>query len=1457
MNSEFPGYDGANTTPATSDSTFSHMHNIAAALTGVPEDYEGYDSARARKRRMTVSDGRRADATSSGLTLPDASSGLFSMLDQQHGSFANSAQAHSYSSSSPSGNMMQTAALSSLSVHPGFGASPIDSGSMANISTDSSNGCADSAQHAVSFFGGGNIAEGIASQNVLYSPAVSNRAANGRKHQSLSVSVGRDIRNEFDSSQEPQTPGMFSPSFMDAMEGAAAAAAAAAGMSSPPMIYNVTSPYASSQPHNGAHHHHHHHHSFSASGSGTQNQGPGTVGFFSNAASVAMLRSNTVGSSASGGFGSAEDFTSGLQINMNAAAVAAANAIGSSFDNGTRNAGSGSAFSKVHDTGDMSQLLCSSGSMPGQAIPNMDLALSSTFAPFTSIPGLEQFSPNPWDRQGIFLSPSAAMSTTGVGSSYGMMTADPLLLRGMDGTAILQDGSLDHSQFAPAYGPAETTNASSTAEACDNSITSPLASTKGNKPRSPSTVSKKSRKRAATVANIHSQNSQQLISSAPLDPVCASTFGKSSPSSHSRASSATAAYSGPFSNSQAVVKGTGSKVMMVLTSKVAQKSYGTEKRFLCPPPTILMFGDSWKLPAVESGDASAQAIDGGSDTLSAMPRISVSVSPSDIPGMGGDSDDLSSSGACGRPLVSSVSSAETRTYQLEWLAQPEPTPNPKAHVPHNPVLPVRPPQEGETVTGRYVAKQLFINDVDEKRKRVSVKVRVHDPSGQLMLNEFDSRPIKVISKPSKKRQSVKNVDLCIHHGSTVSLFNRLRSQTVSTKYLGVTRSMSVGGPRPFWFPALGDESKSAMQSGSNGRAPGTANNTTFVARNSVWDPFIIWIVDTHLGQKEIDAFNTRIAENPTPVPGYPTPPTFALHPQCPPDFDSSNGSPDEQEGLGGSCGNSINGDIAGQPQPRAPIPILYNQPVILQCVSTGMCSPVLTLRKVEKGSIAVGSFYGRDHSRDVLGDPVSQLHKVAFEVRVQTLEELPAVTVTPAGLNTRVGSYLTCMGDIVGLNSTCDGRQLTGDSSSGSKPSGARAAASGHGRKQPKDSASVGTTSWAEDVGDNAVWTVVGTDCAIYRFDYPDESEIIERLHKPISVHSNNAASASAAAPVGSMLTQTPLNLPPTPTSPHIMQDYSHHVHQHGPGFSLDMMLAGQTAAAVSSGVNSDFDNARVLDASFAAAMYGISASGMDNGLAPHLLSSHPQIMHSSAAVDTAKLFGISSGNAANTIIRHPGHVSAEQPSPSVAGDGLIPIVFKSTVQHPPAINPLCRDSSNAGGIQVIAERAVVTIQGLNFTPDMVMLFDGRCSLYTEFKSPESIACLGPLPSEFSDVLALKSATDKDGCSANSHCSANNNSSKRQQHPSSPSISDSSSPLQDMSSDDAESFTQMEQHDSLCTQRASSAESTVSSSAATLNSNSSVLSKGSKKTIKIPIYLSRNGGAGPTFKTGQFYTMHL
>uniref|UniRef100_A0A668S2M3 Recombination signal binding protein for immunoglobulin kappa J region-like n=1 Tax=Oreochromis aureus TaxID=47969 RepID=A0A668S2M3_OREAU len=75
------------------------------------------------------------------------------------------------------------------------------------------------------------------------------------------------------------------------------------------------------------------------------------------------------------------------------------------------------------------------------------------------------------------------------------------------------------------------------------------------------------------------------------------------------------------------------------------------------------------------------------------------------------------------------------------------------------------------------AKSLFISDQD-KRKHFCLL-----------------RMIKVISKPSQKRQSMKNADLCISSCSRVALFNRLRSQTVSTRYLSVDRGAFIASAR--------------------------------------------------------------------------------------------------------------------------------------------------------------------------------------------------------------------------------------------------------------------------------------------------------------------------------------------------------------------------------------------------------------------------------------------------------------------------------------------------------------------------------------------------------------------------------------------------------------------------------------------------------------------------------------
>jgi hypothetical protein len=151
------------------------------------------------------------------------------------------------------------------------------------------------------------------------------------------------------------------------------------------------------------------------------------------------------------------------------------------------------------------------------------------------------------------------------------------------------------------------------------------------------------------------------------------------------------------------------------------------------------------------------------------------------------------------------------------------------------------PPTGTTYIGRCVGKQLFISDVDEKKKKVEALVKVTGSTGEnepeRVIAVFPSRPIKVISKPSKKRQSAKNLErmcstyprdpvfngiaaVCINHGSTISLFHRLRSQTVSTKYL-------CGAP------LMGIDQRTR------------ASTPSFIAKTSSWgNHFFLW----HQGQ---------------------------------------------------------------------------------------------------------------------------------------------------------------------------------------------------------------------------------------------------------------------------------------------------------------------------------------------------------------------------------------------------------------------------------------------------------------------------------------------------------------------------------------------------------------------------------------------------------------------------------
>ncbi|KAJ4001569.1 hypothetical protein F5050DRAFT_1331330 [Lentinula boryana] len=509
----------------------------------------------------------------------------------------------------------------------------------------------------------------------------------------------------------------------------------------------------------------------------------------------------------------------------------------------------------------------------------------------------------------------------------------------------------------------------------------------------------------------------------------------------------------------------GERTVIVMSSRVAQKSYGTEKRFLCPPPTAIMIGNSWWSDVHRRGE----------DPKLCPPRVVISISGEPAPQEG----------------------------SIEWTGSSGKS------------FDVSDPPTGTTYIGRCVGKQLFISDVDEKKKKVEALVKITAPSSddepERVIGIFPSRPIKVISKPSKKRQSAKNLELCINHGSTISLFHRLRSQTVSTKYLCVSGSgSSFKGSDGAPLMGLDQRSRS--------------NTPSFIARTASWDPFVMYIVDVNKPTGGID-----VPPPPALQPDYPSPPPNAIP------F-TNNGSQ---------------------------IPIYYNQTVVLQCLTSGVVSPVLIIRKVDHQTTAVGGGLQEgakgvaDHfcaPGEVCGDPVSQLHKIAFEV-YDGAKSMP-----DPGTPGITGAFLSCMGEKVNTYRPIDGRQWNnGGSNSGNSPVASPVSSTpvssngseyfGHsldsapespsspdflsndggrvkkkrgtssaggpsknptkGRRRPSSAGSVtsgrrGSTSdsgaasgalWQVDIGETSVWTIVGTDQIRYNFYVPPV--LFDNQHAP------------------------------------------------------------------------------------------------------------------------------------------------------------------------------------------------------------------------------------------------------------------------------------------------------------------------------------------------------------------------
>lgn len=163
-----------------------------------------------------------------------------------------------------------------------------------------------------------------------------------------------------------------------------------------------------------------------------------------------------------------------------------------------------------------------------------------------------------------------------------------------------------------------------------------------------------------------------------------------------------------------------------LHASVAQKSYGSEKRFLCPPPVVEVRG------TLRGSEA---------------PQLLMQVH-------GEDGDSVS-----GEQTATLDESARARFTEL--------------HV---------------TGTGKAKSFRLHLHilaprDAGEPTKRLRLSTGDAVPTRGTSWARFDSAPIGIISKPSKRIAKARNVLAHITRNASVSLFNRINSQTYRTKYL--------------------------------------------------------------------------------------------------------------------------------------------------------------------------------------------------------------------------------------------------------------------------------------------------------------------------------------------------------------------------------------------------------------------------------------------------------------------------------------------------------------------------------------------------------------------------------------------------------------------------------------------------------------------------------------------------
>lgn len=218
----------------------------------------------------------------------------------------------------------------------------------------------------------------------------------------------------------------------------------------------------------------------------------------------------------------------------------------------------------------------------------------------------------------------------------------------------------------------------------------------------------------------------------------------------------------------------GDRLVRALTPKVVQKSYGPiEKRFMCPPPLLLLMGSNWVTPLPEVMDQG-----GGMTTSSGLVGASLGDSPENCFSRDGTtqikrerSNSRSHLGLSSpvqhQMMVGCRMTRESVEFRLplRWVDIQGQT------VDIHPPLSQWPGRGAETWTDIILAKSTFkqmaVSEAEQSdsgsRRDVQADFTLTVPSGACpgqhkLLGSFPSRPVRIISKPSKKRQSVRGTE---------------------------------------------------------------------------------------------------------------------------------------------------------------------------------------------------------------------------------------------------------------------------------------------------------------------------------------------------------------------------------------------------------------------------------------------------------------------------------------------------------------------------------------------------------------------------------------------------------------------------------------------------------------------------------------------------------------------------